>query len=142
MFKNNKTGKCALYLAFNSCTIYAAAKAVGSSQTVGNCASDLFGGAENISAVRKLISASRADSNTSGLLNSFCDMGVDFGLASEIVESLESEFRDKPNVESKDSAIISIQTCSDKLLRTLYLMQYNSSRQSPDEWILLDDLEM
>lgn len=142
MFKNNKTGKCALYLAFNHATVYAAAKAVGGSQTVGQCAVDLFGSRGNIHLVRDLVSKARAAMDTSELVRSCCIKGVDTRLAEAIADSLDAEFRDKPKIESKTQAITAILTCSDKMLRTLYLMQYNGSRQSPDEWILLDDLEM
>lgn len=142
MFKNNKTGQCALHLAFNNTTIYGATKAVGGSQTVGHCAVGLFGSRENISVVRDLVSKARADMDTSGLIDSCYRSGVDTGFAKAIADSLDAEFRDKPKIESKTQAITAILTCSDKMLRTLYLMQYNGSRQSPDEWILLDDLEM
>lgn len=141
VYKENKCGRIAVHLIINGGSISEACRANDATPPVGYKAVDrLIGGAEMLSKLRNEYIQYRYGGDEK-VFHEMFDECAD-GLADAVIRRhkvLEPEMLER---EQRAEVITKILTCSDKLLRTLYLMQYNGSRQSPDEWILLDDLEL
>ena len=141
VYKNNKSGRVAVHLIMNGGSISDACRANDATPPVGYRAVDtLIGGMQYLNKLQNEYIQYKYGGPEEVFREHFDDCAI--GLVDAVIRKHKALGPQEIKQEERAEVITKVQTCSDKLLRTLYLMQYNSSRQSPDEWILLDDLEM